>query len=273
MEEAKLMCESNVYINRGGQEELLMESVDRIIPAEDGSIFMESIFGERKVVKARIREMELVHHRIILEEIPNIVATERNQEIWLEPATDHGHFHAGEEVSLQLHKGYNMKAASDTIYENVQAFVANEGVVNEVPVHDHHGAKEINLGQEADGLLQIYVRESGARELYAKVIMEIGHHHHHGLRSLGLPLEIVATDYSHARMGESFEIQVLQNDRPLAGTDVKVTYASTHKSDYPHHLKTNEEGKAKIFLTAKGNYLFSVSNEDITSTFTLVKNF
>lgn len=267
------MCESNVYINREGQEELLMESVDRIIPAEDGSIFMESIFGERKVIKARIREMELVHHRIVLEEIQNSVAIERSQEIWLEPTTDHGHFHAGEEVSLRLNKGYNMKATAGLSYANMQAYVVNEGIVSEVPIHEHHGAWEINLGQEADGLLQIYAKESGANELYAKVIMEIGHHHHHGLRPLELPLEIVATDYSHARMGESFEIQVLQNCHPLAGAEVKVTYATTHNHDYPHHLKTNEEGKAKIFLTAKGNYLFSVSKESITSTFTLVKSF
>jgi len=63
------MCEANVYIDRGAGEELLMEKVDRIIPGEENNIFMESIFGERRVVKARIREMELVHHRIILEEV------------------------------------------------------------------------------------------------------------------------------------------------------------------------------------------------------------
>jgi len=267
------MCESNVYIDRGGQQELLMESVDRIIPAEDGSIFLENIFGERKVIKARIREMELVHHRIILEEIQNTVAAERGQEIWLEPTTVHGHFHAGEEVSLQLNKGYNMKADANSSYANMQAFVANEGLVSEVPIGDHHGAREINLGQEADGLLQIYVKETGDRELYSKVVMEIGHHHHHGLQPLGLPLEIVPTDYSHARMGESYEIQVLQDGQSLAGVEVKVTYASTHNHDYPHRLKTNEYGRAKIFLTAQGNYLFSVTAQNIISTFTLVKSF
>ncbi len=267
------MCESNVYLNRGGQEELLMESVDRIIPAEDGSIFLESIFGERKVVKARIREMELVHHRIILEEIQNTVASERIQEIWLEPTTDHGHFHAGEEVSLKLAKGYNMKADHEANYANIQAFVVNEGIVSEAHLHDHHGSREINLGQEADGLLQIYVKETGERELYAKVVMEIGHHHHHGLQAIGLPLEIVPSDYSHARMGESFEIQVLKAGQPLAGAEVKVTYASTHNKEYPHRLQTNEEGRTKIFLTAKGNYLFSVTEQNLTSTFTLVKSF
>lgn len=267
------MCESNVYLNRGGQEELLMESVDRIIPAEDGSIFLESIFGERKVVKARIREMELVHHRIILEEIQTLAETERSQEIWMEPTTDHGHFHAGEEVCLKLSKGYNMKPDDKASLSSIQAFVVNEGKTNEASVHEHHGQMEINLGQEADGLLQIYARESGEKELYAKVVMEIGHHHHHGLQPLGLPLEIVPSDYSHGRMGESYEIQVLKAGQPLAGAEVKVTYSSTHNRDYPHRLKTDDEGRAKLFLTAKGNYLFSVTDAGICSTFTLVKSF
>ena len=119
----------------------------------------------------------------------------------------------------------------------------------------------------------IYVHEHGIRELYAKVVMEIGHHHHHGLQPLGLPLEIVPSDYSHARMGESYEIQVLQNGQPLAGAEVKVTYASTRSKDYPHHLTTSEDGRTKIFLSARGNYLFSVATQNITSTFTLVKSF
>ena len=45
---------------------------------------MESIFGERRRVKARITEMELVHHRIIIEEIREDIA-EPTLEIWLEP--------------------------------------------------------------------------------------------------------------------------------------------------------------------------------------------
>ncbi|WP_346762892.1 CooT family nickel-binding protein [Syntrophomonas wolfei] len=35
------MCEANVYINREGREEILMEKVDRIIPGEDNNIFLE----------------------------------------------------------------------------------------------------------------------------------------------------------------------------------------------------------------------------------------
>ncbi len=62
------MCEANAYLLKDGQEELLLESVDKLIPMEDG-IFLENIFGQQKTVKARIREMALVDHRIILEKI------------------------------------------------------------------------------------------------------------------------------------------------------------------------------------------------------------
>ncbi|MGB9920108.1 MAG: CooT family nickel-binding protein [Moorellales bacterium] len=60
------MCEANAYLLRGDKEELLLESVDRVIPQEDG-ILLEDIFGKRKLIKARIKEMALVDHRIILE--------------------------------------------------------------------------------------------------------------------------------------------------------------------------------------------------------------
>ncbi|NLW44283.1 MAG: CooT family nickel-binding protein [Syntrophomonadaceae bacterium] len=267
------MCESNVYLNRAGREELLMERVDRIIPAEDGSIFLESVFGERRVVKARIVEMELVRHRIVLEETPEAMVAERIQEIWLEPATDHGHFHEGEEVILRVFKGYNMKPGDGFSRDGLEAFAVAEGVKRAVPVQERQGSLEINLGQEADGLLQVYVRQQGEHELYGKVVLEIGHHHHHGLQPLGLPLEIVPAGYSHARLGENYEFQVLAAGEPVAGLEVKATYAGTHHRDYPHRLRTDDNGRARIFLTARGNYLFSVTHKNITSTFTLVKSY
>lgn len=61
------MCEANVYlIDREGRERLLLESVDKIIPGEEG-IFLENIFSQRKTIIAKIKEMELVNHKIILE--------------------------------------------------------------------------------------------------------------------------------------------------------------------------------------------------------------
>lgn len=267
------MCEANVYINRGSGEELLMEKVDRIVPGEDQSIFMENIFGERKIVKARIREMELVHHRVILDEIREEMHP-KHEEIWLEPATDHGHFHEGEEVALRLFKGYNMKTDFASAFTDLKAFMVAEGVAKEIEIHDHHGAREIVLGQENNGLIQVWAEEKDEdNRCLASVLVEVGHHHHHGLKPAGLDLEIFPTDYSHARMGESYEIQVLKEGQPLADAEVRATFAGTHHHDYPHRMTTNEEGKARLFLTARGNYLFSVTADNIISTFTLIKSF
>lgn len=60
------MCEANVYIVKDGVEELLLESVDKVVPGEDG-ILLENIFGQQKIIKARIKEMALVNHKIVLE--------------------------------------------------------------------------------------------------------------------------------------------------------------------------------------------------------------
>ena len=60
------MCEANVYLlEDDGVKTLLLESVDRIIPEGD-NLYLENIFGERKTIKAKIAEMALVDHKIIL---------------------------------------------------------------------------------------------------------------------------------------------------------------------------------------------------------------
>lgn len=60
------MCEANAYLRKNGQEELILEAVDKVLPQEDGLV-LEDIFGRRKMIKARIAELALVDHRIILE--------------------------------------------------------------------------------------------------------------------------------------------------------------------------------------------------------------
>lgn len=62
------MCEANAYLLKDGQEELLLESVDKVVMNED-EVFLENIFGQQKRVRARIKEMALVNHRIVLEKI------------------------------------------------------------------------------------------------------------------------------------------------------------------------------------------------------------
>lgn len=61
------MCEANAYLRKQGeQDELLLEMVDRVLPHEEG-LMLEDIFGRRKIIKAKIVELALVEHKIILE--------------------------------------------------------------------------------------------------------------------------------------------------------------------------------------------------------------
>jgi len=59
------MCEANAYLLENEKETLLLESVDIIEPLEDGSFRMVNIFGEQKIINAKIHKMELVEHRIV----------------------------------------------------------------------------------------------------------------------------------------------------------------------------------------------------------------
>ena len=64
------MCESTVYlIDENGNETLFFELVDKIVPDKD-TVHLEDILGQKKTISARIKELALVDHRIVLEKIP-----------------------------------------------------------------------------------------------------------------------------------------------------------------------------------------------------------
>ena len=61
------MCEANAYVvDDEGKETLLLVGVDKVIP-EDEKLILENIFGQRKIIKAKIKELALVDHKIILQ--------------------------------------------------------------------------------------------------------------------------------------------------------------------------------------------------------------
>ncbi|MGA7876680.1 MAG: CooT family nickel-binding protein [Desulfoferrobacter sp.] len=61
------MCEAHAYLTKDGKEELVMQSVDVLRPEGD-QMYIQNIFGEQRWIKGRIKEMNLVQHRIVLEE-------------------------------------------------------------------------------------------------------------------------------------------------------------------------------------------------------------
>ncbi|MFZ0451829.1 MAG: CooT family nickel-binding protein [Desulfatiglandaceae bacterium] len=62
------MCEANAYLFKEGEEQLIMESIDLVRPEGDDSWHLVDIFGGQKLIKGRIREMNLVNHKVIFEE-------------------------------------------------------------------------------------------------------------------------------------------------------------------------------------------------------------
>ncbi|MBW1713768.1 MAG: CooT family nickel-binding protein [Deltaproteobacteria bacterium] len=65
------MCEANVYLtnDNDSREELLLEAVDLVEPLEADQWRLVSIFGEQKVVRAKIKRMVLAEHKIFLEPV------------------------------------------------------------------------------------------------------------------------------------------------------------------------------------------------------------
>jgi predicted RNA-binding protein len=59
------MCEANAYLVEGEREQLILESVDKVEPEEDG-LRLVNIFGEQKFIKASIHALSLVDHKILL---------------------------------------------------------------------------------------------------------------------------------------------------------------------------------------------------------------
>lgn len=59
------MCETNVYIEKNGGEELYLENVDILRP-EAGKIYMKNLFGEQKIFEGHIKEISLIKHKIVL---------------------------------------------------------------------------------------------------------------------------------------------------------------------------------------------------------------
>ena len=62
------MCESNAYLIKDGKEELIMELVDILEPVEKEEYRLVDIFGAQKTIKARIKGMNLLNHKILFEE-------------------------------------------------------------------------------------------------------------------------------------------------------------------------------------------------------------
>ena len=61
------MCEARVFIEREGRVEPLMENVVTIRPENDRLLLID-LFGNQKYIAARIKELKLLEHEVVLTE-------------------------------------------------------------------------------------------------------------------------------------------------------------------------------------------------------------
>ena len=61
------MCEANAYLIEDNETKLIMEAVDTVEPEGDG-IKLVSIFGDQKIIKARIHSLSLVDNKVFFKE-------------------------------------------------------------------------------------------------------------------------------------------------------------------------------------------------------------
>jgi len=61
------MCLSKVYFDRGGKKEVLLDEVASVV-VDDGKLRLKTLFGEQQEIDARIKEIDLVSHSILLED-------------------------------------------------------------------------------------------------------------------------------------------------------------------------------------------------------------
>lgn len=63
------MCEANAYFWTLEGESMIMESVDIVEPEGDHCWKLVNIFGDQKRVTGKIKEMNLVNHKILFESL------------------------------------------------------------------------------------------------------------------------------------------------------------------------------------------------------------
>ena len=59
------MCQTTAYVIEGEREVLLLQDVISIKP-ENGSLRMVNLFGEEKTVPGKIKQIDLLAHKILI---------------------------------------------------------------------------------------------------------------------------------------------------------------------------------------------------------------
>ena len=62
------MCEAHAFVLRDGKEEMVLENVD-LVDLEGDEVMLVSIFGEQKILKAKLKQYNNAERKILFEPI------------------------------------------------------------------------------------------------------------------------------------------------------------------------------------------------------------
>ena len=60
------MCEAHAFVLKDGKEEMILENVD-LVDLEGDEVRLVSIFGEQKILKARLKQYNNSERKILFE--------------------------------------------------------------------------------------------------------------------------------------------------------------------------------------------------------------
>jgi len=63
------MCEAIVFLNTQGTEKEIMREVLTLEVGEENRLFLTDLFGDRKELRAKIKNIDFLHHKVLLEEV------------------------------------------------------------------------------------------------------------------------------------------------------------------------------------------------------------
>lgn len=129
------MCEANAYLVKDGEERLVMEAVDLIEPLGEDGWLLVGIFGDQVSLKARMKSMNLVNHKILFEEREHALNGQ-------EHAHEHSHEHTHQHEHEHEHDGVKHSHPHGHTHihghEHVHSHDGDAGHEHKGETHDPH---------------------------------------------------------------------------------------------------------------------------------------
>ncbi len=196
-----------------------------------------------------------------------LAGLQRGYAIWLEPT--HLHFHSGGQVEVKALWGPRMQKDGTGNPRDWQAYVTGPGG-EELEAEITYGEGEyagIYFQAGEEGLYHALVENKagihqGCRYTqWAGLIIPVGHHVHGSGTARGKGLELVPGEFKEFHLGDTVDMQVLFNGKPLPGANVYVTYHLYEGEQFPHSKTTGGDGKFEFTFDNKGHWMFLVNHK------------